>query len=273
MKPWALVLGASSGFGGAVSLELAKHGYNIFGVHLDRQITIPNVKNLIKKIEHTRQHAVFFNINAADAIKRNEVLDEITERLHGHEKGSIKVLVHSLAFGTLKPFVAKLQNNCISQAQMEMTLDVMANSLVYWTQGLIFRNLLAEGGRIFTLTSAGSHSVIPSYGAVSAAKAALEAHTRQLAYELAPMNITANAIMAGVTDTPALQKIPGAKNMIESTKLKNPRGRLTHPEDVAKAILMLCSEEAGWISGNLIGVDGAEDIINFTGEKVAHHIR
>ena len=273
MKPWALVLGASSGFGGAVALELAKHGYNIFGVHLDRAITVPDVKSLMRKIEHTKQHAVFFNINAADAIKRNEVLDEITERLSGHEKGSIKVLVHSLAFGTLKPFIAKTQANCISQAQMEMTLDVMANSLVYWTQGLIFRNLLAEGGRIFTLTSAGSHSVIPSYGAVSAAKAALEAHTRQLAYELAPMKVTANSIMAGVTDTPALQKIPGAKNMIESTKLKNPQGRLTHPEDVAKAILMLCSEEAGWISGNLIGVDGAEDIINFTGERVAHHIK
>lgn len=273
MKPWALVLGASSGFGKAVSLELAKNGYNIFGVHLDRAITVPDVKALIKRIEHTRQHAVFFNINAADAIKRNEVLDEIAERLKGHEKGSIKILVHSLAFGTLKPFIAKSQNNCISQAQMEMTLDVMANSLVYWTQGLIFRGLLAEGGRIFSLTSAGSHSVIPFYGAVSAAKSALESHTRQLAYELAPMNVTANSIMAGVTDTPALQKIPGAKNMIESTKLKNPRGRLTHPEDVAKAILMLCSEEAGWISGNLIGVDGAEDIINFTGERVAHHIK
>jgi len=153
-----------------------------------------------------------------------------------------------------------------------MTLDVMANSLVYWTQGLVFRNLLAEGGRIFTLTSAGSHSVIPSYGAVSAAKAALEAHTRQLAYELAPMNVTANAIMAGVTDTPALQKIPGSKNMIESTKLKNPRGRLTSPEDVARAVLLLSMEEAGWVSGNIIGVDGAEDIINFTGERTAHHI-
>lgn len=273
MKHWALILGASSGFGGAVALELAKNGYNIFGVHLDRQITMPNVHHLIKKIENTKQHAVFFNINAADSIKRNEVLDEISERLHGHEKGNVKVLVHSLAFGTLKPFISKTQINCISQAQMEMTQDVMANSLVYWTQGLIFRNLLADGGRIFTLTSAGSHSVIPSYGAVSAAKAALESHTRQLAYELAPMGVTANAIMAGVTDTPALQKIPGAKNMIDATKLKNPRGRLTVPEDVAKAVLMLCSNEADWISGNIIGVDGAEDIINFTGERVAHHIK
>src|SRR5690242_6595533 len=99
MKNWALILGASSGFGAAVALQLAKHGYNIFGIHLDRQITMVNVNNLTKKIEQSRQHAVFFNINAADSIKRNEILDEIKERLHGHDKGTVKVLVHSLAFG------------------------------------------------------------------------------------------------------------------------------------------------------------------------------
>ena len=274
MKPWALVLGASSGFGGACALELARNGYNIFGVHLDRQKTMPEVNAIIRKIEHTKQHAVFFNINAADSIKRNEVLDEIQERLQGipHERGNVKVLIHSLAFGTLKPFIAKSQDGCISQAQMEMTLDVMANSLVYWAQGLIFRDLMGEGGRIFALTSAGSNSVIPYYGAVSAAKAALEAHIRQLSYELASLKVTANAIKAGVTDTPALRKIPGSKNMVESTRLKNPRGRLTTPEDVAKAIVMLCTERGDWISGNVIGVDGGEDIINFTGERASHNI-
>lgn len=272
MKPWALILGASSGFGGACALELARHGFSIFGVHLDRQITMPNVNTLIRKIEHQKQHAVFFNINAADSIKRNEVLDEIQERLHGHDRGTVKVMIHSLAFGTLKSFIAKSQEGCISQAQMEMTLDVMANSIVYWAQGLVFRNILGEGGRIFALTSAGSNSVIPYYGAVSAAKAALEAHIRQLSYELAGLGVTANAIKAGVTDTPALRKIPGAKKMIDSTKLKNPRGRLTTPEDVAKAIVMLCTEQADWISGNVLGVDGGEDIINFTGDKAAHEI-
>jgi NAD(P)-dependent dehydrogenase (short-subunit alcohol dehydrogenase family) len=271
MKPWALVLGASSGFGGAVALELARKGYNIFGVHLDRQITMPNVNQIIRKIEHLKQQGVFYNINAADSIKRNETLDEIQERLHA-EKGNVKVLIHSLAFGTLKPFITKSQNDCITQAQMEMTLDVMAHSLVYWAQGLVFRNLMARGGRIFALTSAGAHSVIPYYGAVSAAKAVLESHIRQLAVELAPLGVTANAILAGVTDTPAQNKIPGAQKMLESTKLKNPRGRLTTPEDIAHAIVLLCTEKADWISGNVIGVDGGEDIVNYTGEKFPHGI-
>src|SRR5512139_3166972 len=112
MKEWALILGASSGFGAATALELSKSGYSIFGVHLDRQITMPNVNNVIRKIEHNKQQAVFFNINAADSIKRNEILDEISERLHSHERGIVKILVHSLAFGTLKPYITKSQNNC-----------------------------------------------------------------------------------------------------------------------------------------------------------------
>lgn len=264
-KVWALILGASSGFGGASAVELAKAGYNIFGVHLDRQVTMPQVNQIIKKIEKAGRQAVFFNINAADPIKRQEVLDEIEERFK-KDKGVVKVLIHSLAFGTLKPFIADSQNNAITQAQMEMTLDVMANTLVYWTQGLVFRNLFGNGGRIFALTSSGSHTVIPNYGAVSAAKAALESHIRQLAFELGPRGITANAIMAGVTDTPALRKIPGSDKMIDAAKLKNPRGRLTTPEDVAKAIVALCSENCDWISGNVIGVDGGEDIVGFVTE-------
>ncbi|PKL83340.1 MAG: 3-oxoacyl-ACP reductase, partial [Ignavibacteriae bacterium HGW-Ignavibacteriae-3] len=177
-KKWALILGASSGFGGASAIELAKNGYSIFGVHLDRQATMPAVQLIIKKIERTGQNAVFFNINAADQIKINDTLDEIKERFATKDHPSVNVLIHSLAFGTLKPFISKNQNDCISPAQMSMTLDVMANSLVYWTQGLVHRELFAHGGRIFALTSAGSHTVIPNYGAVSAAKASLEAHIR-----------------------------------------------------------------------------------------------
>lgn len=128
---WALILGASSGFGAATAIELAKNGYHIFGVHLDRQVTMPQVKHVIKEIEKAGKHAVYFNINAADSIKRQETLDEIQERLSGENGGVVKVLVHSLAFGTLKPFISKTPNDSISQVQMEMTLDVMANSLVY----------------------------------------------------------------------------------------------------------------------------------------------
>jgi len=262
---WALILGASSGFGEATAIELAKHGYNIFGVHLDRQITIPNVKRIIREIEHAGSRAVFYNINAADAIKREETLDDIQQIMSEDPSSNLKVVLHSLAFGTLKPLIGKASNDSITQAQMEMTLDVMAHSLVYWVQGIIARNLMKKGGRIFAMTSSGGHTAIPYYGAISAAKAALEAHIRQLALELGPRGITANAIMAGVTDTPALRKIPGSDTMLEMAVLKNPAGRSTTPHDVAHAIVLLADEKAYWISGNVIGVDGGEDKVGYAG--------
>jgi enoyl-[acyl-carrier protein] reductase III len=264
---WAVILGASSGFGGASAIELARHGMNVFGVHLDRQATMPAVQQIIKEIKHCGREAIFYNMNAADAIKRNETLDDIQERFGRHSPNTVKVLLHSLAFGTLKPFIGAKMDEGVTQAQMEMTIDVMANSLVYWVQGLISRGLMKRGGRIFGLTSSGGHSVLPAYGAVSAAKAAMESHVRQLAMELGPHGITANALMAGVTETPALRKIPGSGGMLQIARLKNPGGRLTTPEDVARALILLCEEGASWISGNVIGVDGGEDVVSYVGQK------
>jgi NAD(P)-dependent dehydrogenase (short-subunit alcohol dehydrogenase family) len=269
---WALILGASSGFGGATAVELAKRGMNIFGVHLDRQATMPAVQQILREIKHAGAKAVFYNINAADAIKRNETLDDIQERFLSEPSSTVKVVLHSLAFGTLKPFIAKKSEDEITQAQMEMTLDVMAHSLVYWVQGLMSRYLLRSGARIFALTSSGGHTVIPSYGAISAAKSALESHIRQLAMEMGVYGITANAILAGVTDTPALRKIPGAINMLHIAKAKNPQHRVTTPEDVARAIALLSQEDSYFISGNVIGVDGGEDKVGTISPKSSFHI-
>jgi len=269
---WALILGASSGFGGATAVELAKRGMNIFGVHLDRQATMPAVQQILREIKHASAKAVFYNINAADAIKRNETLDDIQERFSSEPGSTVKIVLHSLAFGTLKPFIAKKPEDEITQAQMEMTLDVMAHSLVYWVQGLMSRNLLRSGARIFALTSSGGHTVIPSYGAISGAKSALESHIRQLAMEMGAYGITANAILAGVTDTPALRKIPDAVNMLHIAKAKNPQHRVTTPEDVARAIALLSQEDSYFISGNVIGVDGGEDKVGTISPKSSFHI-
>jgi len=266
---WALILGSSSGFGGATATELARRGMNIFGVHFDRAATMSNVERIINQIKSAGVKAVFFNINASDAAKRAETLDTIQKELQSTPDSTIRVLLHSLAFGTLKPYVGGKVEDVISRAQMEMTLDVMAHSLVYWTQEVVLRRLMKSGGRVFAMTSSGGQTVLPFYGAVSAAKAALESHIRQLAMELGSLGITANSILAGVTDTPALRKIPGAQKMLEIAKAKNPQMRSAAPEDVAKAIALLSEDDAYFISGNVIGVDAGENVVNYVGQKSA----
>jgi enoyl-[acyl-carrier protein] reductase III len=167
-------------------------------------------------------------------------------------------MLHSLAFGALVPFIAQAPEPALNETQMQMTLRVMAHSLVYWVQDLVQRDLLSKGSRIFAMTSGGSQRVVRHYGAVSAAKAALESHTRQLALELAPREILVNALMGGLTDTPALRAIPGHDSMIEEALRRNPSGRLTTPEDIAATLVTLANPRMTWITGTVIPVDGGE---------------
>ncbi len=126
---WALTLGASSGFGEAVSLALARAGLNIFGVHLDRKATLANAERIAGQIRALGREAVFFNVNAADEEKRAEVAGQMQKTLEERgEPGSLRVLLHSLAFGTLKLYVSEPMKDAVTQAQMDMTLDVMAHS-------------------------------------------------------------------------------------------------------------------------------------------------
>lgn len=254
-KRWALILGASSGFGEACARALASVGYSIFGVHLDRRAGMERVAALQKDLEGMGVRARFFNMNAADPEKIASALAEMASTLEEGE--DIGVIMHSLAFGTLRPYVGE---DGVTPPQMDMTVRVMAHSLVDWTQGVLGAGLMKEGGRIFAMTSSGSSRVIPAYGPVSAAKAALEAHCRQLAWELAPSKITVNALRGGVTDTPALRKIPGNDFLIDGATARNPTGRITTPEDVADAAVALASPRAHWITGNVINVDGGEEI-------------
>lgn len=262
---WALILGASSGFGAACGLALAREGYPIVGVHLDLRGTIENANAARDEMAAAGVPVAFHNVNAADEGKRRRVI-EATQQLFEERRAQgkdpfIAVLLHSLAFGTTLSYVSSDPDGReVSQKQLEMTADVMAHSLVYWTRDLLHAGLLGNGSRIFAMTSEGAHRAVPTYGPVSAAKAALEAHVRQLALELIDHGMTVNAIRAGVTDTPALRRIPGHEELRRVAEERNPGGRLTRPEDVGDAIVALASPRLHWMTGNTLGVDGGEMI-------------
>lgn len=261
LSGWVLVLGASSGFGAAAAAAFANAGCDVVGVHLDRRSTLPAAERVAGTIRTAGREAWFYNANAADDARRDQVLDDVSQRF-AKRSGSprFRVFLHSLAFGSLLPLIGDDPYARTSSNQLSMTMGVMAQSLVAWTQALVERDMLEDGARIFAMTSAGATSAWPGYGAVSAAKASLEAFVRQLALELAPRRITVNAIRAGVADTPALRKIPSHQAMLEVALRKNPQRRLTTPQDVAAALLALSQPETYWMTGNVIGVDGGESI-------------
>jgi NAD(P)-dependent dehydrogenase (short-subunit alcohol dehydrogenase family) len=257
-QPWALILGASSGFGEAAAIELATAGMNIFGVHLDRRDKLPHVEEIKTRIRAMGREAEFFNCNASDEEMRDDVLEKIVPRL-AEPAGTLRVLMHSLAWGSLKPLIGAEQT--VSKRQLEITIDTMGNSLVYWVQDCLRLGLLERGARVFAMTSSGGTRAVPNYGPISAAKAVLEAHIRQLALELAPAGITANAILAGVTETSAFRQIPGHEKLAEIARMRNPHHRLTTPEDVARCIAALCHPATYWLTGNTLHVDGGENIV------------
>ena len=253
MKSWALILGASSGIGAACAKKLAESGMNIYGIYLRKpQSVIDELENYIKS---QNVEVVFHKMNAMNDEKRLEVVNNLAKL------GYVKTFIHSIAFGTLKPMLSKDNHSTLNQKNIEMTINVMGSSLVYWAQDLYKANLLKQGTQIFSMTSSGGRRQWPSYGAVSMAKATLESASRQLAIELAGEGIAVNTIQAGVTDTPALRKIPGNEKMIEFANKQNPSGRLTLPEDIADYVSLLSMSNNSWLTGNVLRVDGGEDII------------
>jgi NAD(P)-dependent dehydrogenase (short-subunit alcohol dehydrogenase family) len=255
---WSLILGASGGIGAGCALALSGAGSDILGVHLDRAVRQPDVDALRERIRANGTRAEFFNDNAASAAGRERVLTEVAKLTNGE---GVRVFVHSLAFGALVPFIPIDDTQVVVESrQLDMTLSVMAHSLVLWTQDLFRAGLLRPGARIFALTSGGATRVSPSYGAVSAAKCALEAHIRQIAVELAPHGVAVNGIRAGMTLTESFLLIPDSDVLSEAALARNPHGRLTTPDDVGEAIVLLAQARSSWLTGNVICVDGGENL-------------
>lgn len=148
----------------------------------------------------------------------------------------------------------------LDQDDFSRTIQAMGYNIVQWAQDLLARRMFAPDARVVSLTSEGNSVAWRGYAAVSAAKAALESVARSMAVELAPQGIRSNVIQAGVTDTPGLRAIPGNQRISAQSRLRNPFGRLTTPQDVANVIFLLCLDEAAWINGALICADGGERI-------------
>ena len=255
-KEWALILGGSSGLGLATAKKLAKHGMNICIVHRNSRSQLNQIDKSFRVITQEAIDFISYNTDAFNSEKRNSLIENLKKKLDG---GKIKILVHSVAKGNLKPMVSDSMP-ILQSDDFQLTIQAMGISLYDWVKAIFEAKLFSEDARVISFTSEGNSKAWKNYAAVSAAKVTLEAITRNIALEFARFGIKANCIQAGVTDTASLRMIPASDEIKKYSLLRNPFDRLTLPEDVANVVYLLSKDEAAWINGTIIPVDGGEHI-------------
>jgi enoyl-[acyl-carrier protein] reductase III len=255
---WAIILGGSSGFGFASVEKLAQKGMNVAALYRETSITEKALLAKFSAIASENGVTILpYNINALNTEGREKFIEKFTTE-KGVEKHSVKLLLHSIARGNLKPLTAGDANDELSIEDIQFTTYAMANSLLDWTRAILKAELFHPDARIIGLTSEGAHKHWDGYAAVSIAKASLESLAKYMAVEFAPFGLKTNVIQAGITETSSLKMIPGSEKLLEIAGTRNPMGRMTQPDDVAKVIWLLCTDEAFWINGSIIHVDGGE---------------
>lgn len=243
----ALVTGASRGIGRAIALSLARNGVDVAINFLRHRAPAEQVA---RDIEAYEVQALLLRGNVADEEHVAHMFDEIRQRW-----GRLDILISNAASGVLKPVEE------LSLHHLDWTMNINAGALLPLVQGLL--RLPATDGekRVVAVSSLGAIRAIPNYTLVGASKAALESMVRHLAAELAPKGVRVNAVSAGTVDTDALKHFPNREQLLEESRRRTPAGRLITPQDVADAVVFLCSDYASMIRGQTLVVDGGYSII------------
>ncbi len=243
----ALITGASRGIGRAIAFQLASLGAHIV-VNYVRDDDAAN--ETVKTLTPLGVRAIPFRANVGDP----EALDQLVHAA-SEEFGHIDILVHNAALGAFKP-VHKLKLN-----QWELSMDVNARAFFLLTQKVLpFMERKGEGV-IIAISSLGAHRFIPDYGAIGISKAALETLVRYLAVELAPKKIRVNCVSGGLVETDALKSFPHYEEFKKEIIKRTPGGRIGKPEDLARIVSFLVSEESDWIYGQTLVADGGLSLI------------
>lgn len=245
MKRYALVTGASRGIGRAIAIELAKDGCAILLNYKSNHTEAEATKQMIEAAGGEAE-LMPFDVSQPDAI--NAALDQW---FAAHPDDYIDVLVNNA--GIVDDEIMLL----MEPDQWHRVVDVNLNGFFYCTHRVVEGMVMKHHGRIVNISSISGQ--IGSTGQVnySAAKAALIGATRSLATELAPKHITVNAVAPGaiLTDMTRQADEYRADHLKEVNAI--PMRRLGTPEEVAYLVSFLCSNRADYISGQIIGINGA----------------
>jgi len=234
----ALVTGSGRGIGRAIALKLASQGADII-VNFFRKRD--SAEQTVKDIQALGVKAELIRANVGDPAKVDEMFDMIASKF-----GHLDILISNAASGVGRPIPE------IDVKAWEWTMDINARALLLCAQRAA-KLMEGRGGKIVSISSLGSRFVLPNYTVVGVSKAAVEALTRYLAIELAPLGICVNAIAASAVQTEALK-------YYLKEGVKTPAGRMVVPEDVANVVAFLCSEDAFMIRGQTVIIDGGTSV-------------
>jgi len=243
----ALVTGSGRGIGRAIAVRLAQMGADVCINYLRKRSEAERTAEQIRAVG-AKAHVVKANVGNLDQVEA--LVAEAIEVL-----GGVDILVGNAASGVLKPVIEQ------DLKGWDWTMNINARSILFAAKAAAPHMIANQWGRIVTLTSIGSIRVLPEYSVVGVSKAAIEAITRYLAVELAPQGIRVNAVSPGVVDTDALKFFPSRDQILAESRRRTPVGRLATPEDVAKVVGFLCTEEAEMICGQTLFVDGGYSIL------------
>ena len=240
-----LVTGGGRGIGRAIALRFAQAGARVFvSFFVNREAAEKTAHDV--ELAGGSAHVVQADLKEPAEIRR--MFAEITQ-----VAGRLDVLVNNAASGVLRDALA------LTAKHWDWVMATNARPFLLCAQEAAA--LMREGGRVISLTSLGSHRVIPGYAAVGISKAAAEAVTRYLAVELAPRGITVNTVCAGAIETDIWRAIPDGERLLEAARARTPAGALVTADAVAEVVFFLASAAAQPIQGQIIVADGGYSLL------------
>lgn len=240
----ALVTGASGGIGSVIARRLAAAGAHVFVHYVHNQA---GARSTADAIDASGGRATIVAANLAEPERIRAMFDVIGP-------ATLDILVHNAAIGSFKPLHAVRSN------QWDLTLNVNARALHLCVQAAL-PGLALHRGRVVAISSLGGTHVVPHYGAIGVSKAALEAAARYLASELAPQGIRVNTIAAGLVETASVRLHPGYETLAAAALARTPTGRFVTAENIADAVVFLCSAESSAIVGHTLVLDGGAGLL------------
>jgi len=243
----AVITGSGRGIGRAIALQLAEYGINVAVNYFRHK---EQADQTAAEIERAGARAIVVKAHVGEVEGVQRLVETTAEAF-----GGVDIFVGNAASGVLKPVVEQQPKG------WEWTVNINARSILFGVQAAAPYMKQRGWGRVIGISSFGSRRVLPEYSVVGVSKAAIEALIRYLAVELAPHGIVCNTVSPGVVETEALDFFPSKDAIVAEGLRRTPAGRLVTPEEVAKLVAWLCTDDAKMIVGQTIIMDGGYELL------------